>query len=247
MDESKQLHTDNPIQYSLIEDPIEVDENRALLRTNIDNSSHILDKYRSLLVAPVYYAAIVLLPQTKWEYFQDHLSNPEYNSAITIVQRLWDNQYKEKEVDLSPTPSSTAPTKKSFLQDHMRRRVNLAPRLKDEYDTYCAQPVVDMEPGQHLEWWFQHKKEFPRLSQMAPDIFSIPGMSAEVERLFSSAKLMLPPSRNNLKEDGIEAGECLRSWVKGGLVLGEYFEYLNVILKGQEGYCRWEDPLWLKH
>jgi len=61
---------------------------------------------------------------------------------------------------------------------------------------------------------------------MARDIFSIPGMSAKVERLFSSTKLMLPPVRNQVLLDGMEAAECIRSWTKLKLVLGNYFEYL---------------------
>jgi hypothetical protein len=46
---------------------------------------------------------------------------------------------------------------------------------------------------------------------MARDILSIPAMSAKVERLFSSTKLMIPPARNLLQPDGIKAGECVRS------------------------------------
>jgi hypothetical protein len=61
---------------------------------------------------------------------------------------------------------------------------------------------------------------------MARDFFSIPGMSAKVERLFSSVKLMLPPARNNLHIESIEAGECIRSWVQNGLILDQWFEYL---------------------
>jgi hypothetical protein len=78
----------------------------------------------------------------------------------------------------------------------------------------------------YLKWWSIHKAEFPRLVQLARDIFGIPGMSAEVERLFSSAKLMIPPYRSALKPEAIEASECIRSWVKGGLFYGNYFEYL---------------------
>ena len=52
------------------------------------------------------------------------------------------------------------------------------------------------------------------MAQMARDIFSIPGMSAEVERLFSSVKHMLGPTRSILRPEGIEAAECVRSWVK---------------------------------
>ena len=72
-----------------------------------------------------------------------------------------------------------------------------------------------------------YKAEFPRLAQFARDIFIIPGMSAKVERLFSSAKLMIPPYRSSLKPKLIEAGECIRSWVAGGLFFGDYFEYLS--------------------
>jgi hypothetical protein len=52
-------------------------------------------------------------------------------------------------------------------------------------------------------------------------------MPAEVERLFSSAKLMLPAHRSALEPVSIEAGECLRSWVAGKLFFGDYFDYLS--------------------
>jgi hypothetical protein len=64
------------------------------------------------------------------------------------------------------------------------------------------------------------------MAQMARDIFSILVMSAEVERLFSSTKLMLPLARNALQLDAIEVGECIRSWTLQGLIGGGYFEYL---------------------
>jgi hypothetical protein len=75
---------------------------------------------------------------------------------------------------------------------------------------------------------------------MARDICSILAMSAKVERLFSSTKLMIPPARNLLQPDGIEAGECARSWTLDGLILGDYFEYLLVELREKENYRRQE-------
>jgi len=71
---------------------------------------------------------------------------------------------------------------------------------------------------------------------MARDIYSIPAMSAEVERLFSSTKLMIPPARNLLQADGIEAGECIRNWTLDSLILGNYFEYLSAELRENEHY-----------
>jgi hypothetical protein len=63
---------------------------------------------------------------------------------------------------------------------------------------------------------------------MARDIFSIPGMSAEVERLFLSVKHMVSPTKSFLRPKGIATAECVRSWVKAGLILNNYFEYLPV-------------------
>ena len=47
---------------------------------------------------------------------------------------------------------------------------------------------------------------------MALDLLSIPAMSAEVEWVFSSTGLMVTDRRNRLKEDAIEAVECMMSW-----------------------------------
>lgn len=96
--------------------------------------------------------------------------------------------------------------------------------------------LVPEHPDGHLTWWRLHEAEFPRLARMARDIFSIPGMSAEVERLFSSVKHMLGPTRSNLNPDGIEASECVRSWVKAGLILNNYFEYLSEEARKEEHF-----------
>ena len=86
----------------------------------------------------------------------------------------------------------------------------------DEYEEYChVKP--DVHPVNIIRWWQDHVAEYPRLSWMALNILAIPAMSAEVERVFSSAKLLLPDSRNRLREDVIKACECLKSWNAAGL------------------------------
>ena len=62
---------------------------------------------------------------------------------------------------------------------------------------------------------------FPNLSKMALDILSIPTMLADLERLFSSAKLCLIDLRNKLGMDILEAFECLKSWYKIKAFRGE--------------------------
>jgi hypothetical protein len=57
------------------------------------------------------------------------------------------------------------------------------------------------------------RKAYTNLSKMAFDYLSIPGMSAEPERLFSSAKITVTDRRNRLGSDILEALYCLRSWL----------------------------------
>jgi hypothetical protein len=52
-------------------------------------------------------------------------------------------------------------------------------------------------------------------------------MSAEVERLFSSAKLIILDNRSCLELAPIEVGEYIRSWVGAKLFFGDYFDYLS--------------------
>jgi hypothetical protein len=57
------------------------------------------------------------------------------------------------------------------------------------------------------------RQAYPNLSKMAFDYLSIPGMSAEPERLFSSTKITVTDRRNRLGSDILEALQCLRSWL----------------------------------
>lgn len=47
---------------------------------------------------------------------------------------------------------------------------------------------------------------------MAIDVLSIPCSSASVERLWSSAKLVVTDRRNRLEVETMEMLECLKSW-----------------------------------
>ena len=60
---------------------------------------------------------------------------------------------------------------------------------------------------------------------MALDIFSIPAMSADPERLFSSSKQVLKDTRNRLKSDALEALEYLKSWAKEGILLSNVYRF----------------------
>ena len=42
-----------------------------------------------------------------------------------------------------------------------------------------------------LMWWKEHQTDFPILARMAFDIFLIPAISSEVERVFLAAKRLI--------------------------------------------------------
>jgi hypothetical protein len=61
---------------------------------------------------------------------------------------------------------------------------------------------------------------------MVIDIYSIPPMSSEPERVFSSTKHTLSDQRCRLKIETIELLECLKSWFRIGIFTEEDLHYI---------------------
>jgi hypothetical protein len=57
---------------------------------------------------------------------------------------------------------------------------------------------------------------------MALDIFSIPPMSAEAERVFSGARRTISWDRAQLGGHMVQMTECLKSWLRSGLSQGSF-------------------------
>lgn len=76
-----------------------------------------------------------------------------------------------------------------------------------------------IEVGSLISWWMSpaQRFRFPLLSSMEFDIFSIPAMFSEAERVFSGAKHTISDERSSLHIDTIEALECLKSWFRAGI------------------------------
>jgi hypothetical protein len=62
---------------------------------------------------------------------------------------------------------------------------------------------------------------YPSLATLAFDLFSISGMSSECERAFSDASQLITDNRYNLKNDIIEADQCVKSWFKNDVADGQ--------------------------
>jgi hypothetical protein len=70
-----------------------------MLQVNIINADAKLKKYKALLTLPVYIVAVVLVPWTKWEYFEDYIEEEELLAAKKAVQKLWEDEYSRLLVD----------------------------------------------------------------------------------------------------------------------------------------------------
>lgn len=85
---------------------------------------------------------------------------------------------------------------------------------------------------------------------MALDYLTIQPMSAECERLFSSAKQMVTDLRKNLDTQMISICQCLRSWYRSGLIDDLDLELLDFSdvepLQVVKGTVLEREPEWLK-
>ena len=110
------------------------------------------------------------------------------------------------------TPCSSNVPANSFLAWRASQRAK--PDVTDEYTRYISTPAIAVT-GLAYKWWLepQQQQDYPYLSRMALDLLSIPAMSADPERLFSSAGQTITKRRNRLTINMIQAIECLKSWM----------------------------------
>ena len=146
------------------------------------------------------------------------------------MKQFWESKYKPVDTTFPQSPTSTplssAKTSNkpaneftSFLNKQKAKAIakvieKTQATSEDEYTRYYAEDVEWTDDP--ITWWLQpvqHVK-YPNLSKMAINVLLIPTMSANVERLFSSAGLMLSNRRNRMETKLLEALECLKSWLK---------------------------------
>jgi hypothetical protein len=138
------------------------------------------------------------------------------------MKKLWQTVYKPKSIDLPPPCVTLTESTNAFTSYQEKQRARaLAQSLQgqpdgDEYDRYCKVVIAYVDKNDPIAWWMQEtqRRDYPNLSKMAINILSIPAMSADVERLFSSSGLTLSNRRNRMSTEMLEALECLKSWLK---------------------------------
>ena len=140
-----------------------------------------------------------------------------------LVRELWEEEYKGK---YGPDSSSL-----TDLNKHSHTgKIRLSPKtqkISSAASTSISKLVLSLErhpliatersyprnaTTNALEFWNTRYTTQPDLARFALDMLAIPMMSAECERVFSSAKHLITDSRNWLNPDIIKASKYLKHW-----------------------------------
>ena len=202
-------------------------------RIGINMAWEKLEKfYTSLDETPIYYTAVALHPAYRWGWFEQawaqHLD--WVRSAKRMVQRVWDEKYRDLDIATSSNDEPLAKRQKRWyntFEEHCEESransiqaeaIDIDP-FDDEYDKWQTRPENnDRAVRDPISYWHERRLQYPRLSRMALDFLTIQPMSAECERLFSVSGQMVPPQRSNLQARTIGMCQVLRSWYRAGII-----------------------------
>jgi len=95
---------------------------------------------------------------------------------------------------------------KSKLSLFFKDKVVVETEMKGEIEKYEKEDTKGLDENFNaLDWWMNHKQDYPRLSKLACNYLSIPASSAPVERLFSLAGNLVTMRRNQLDPEIIDS------------------------------------------
>lgn len=138
--------------------------------------------------------------------------------AEEAIFTIWKEQYKGKYAAPSKPSQATrqAPVRSADEEEWSNLDEYLYIDYTDIGDVDALDEYLKGFPTQGSDpIAFAQEIEFskPDLAAMIYDMAAIPAMSAECERIFSSAKILLNDHRARMKPILIEAYECLRHWL----------------------------------
>ena len=196
-------------------------------RTAINNCWKVIDKYYQLTdqVPNIYFTATVLNPTLRLQYFESRWTTRPLKAALDKHKKTmttnWKRDYSNLPVVTTTAVSYSIPGKRTVIEAFLDRSKQQA--TVDELIAYLRDPMTRVRASESFsfdlfKWWDDHSVQYPTLSQMAFDVLSIPAMSAECERVFSGAGALVTHRKKRMREDIIEAIECLRSWWRQDII-----------------------------
>jgi hypothetical protein len=195
---------------------------RDPLAVAYQNAWEKLRKYYKLTddAHPIFAAAILMHPSHRKHYFNHHWTGEEEQwreLMVTNVKKVWEQEYKP----LLPTHVQQQQEERrqpSIIEQYLRQ-AQMPETVGDEFDSYINGIRTDFgTPHDCIPWLRSQANLWPGITQHALDLLSIPAMSTELERVFSSAKLTATPLRNALSDKTMEVLELLRYWYTRNII-----------------------------
>lgn len=178
---------------------------------------------------PFSYAAVILNPTMKKQWFADRWSSGTAEQRAWIsqieeqVRQHWLRYYKHGDKPAMVPTSSSVRAVPSAASDDLRERLRVYKRVKldheasaDDIDDLEEYLRTDLTPYSDafdpIEYWLRRRQATPQLARFALDCLAIPPMSDDCERSFSSGRDLVHYKRSRLLSDVTEACTCLRDW-----------------------------------
>ncbi|EKG08897.1 HAT domain-containing protein, partial [Macrophomina phaseolina MS6] len=154
----------------------------------------------------------------KFDYFHEYWNkHPAWiTTAKSSVRELYEKYEKAwLEEDAAAAAAATQQDAESSSDDEFGRfgrvkgthRSAKRRKILSELDSYMEIGVTNSKIKDPLNWWLTKGGKWPILQRMAMNLFSIPAMSSECERVFSQTKRILTDDRNRMGNDTLEAEE----------------------------------------
>jgi hypothetical protein len=181
--------------------------------------------------SPAYCMSIALHPAFQFEYFENKWwKRPEWISqAKNLLKDYYDRCAAAIQLDDDEDSPLSSPRDSNaeiddfdawgHTTDRPKKRGKKR-RIPTEWERWIADPPTREEKNvkDPLTWWFERRHNWPVLSKIALNIFCVPAMSAEPERVFSDGGQLITRERNHLRDDTVEAEMLQHHWLSSGVL-----------------------------
>jgi hypothetical protein len=176
----------------------------------LDAAKTLLSKYYSKTDSRLYSCVTFCDPRLRGYYWMDAQYESHWiERAKRQVRDVYDAKYALHGHGVSQSPREDYADGSSIQRAMRKRAFENVDELSLYEDGFPAPGTVDP-----LAWWKLHDAEFPGIARMSLDMLAIPATTAQVERIFSLAKLILTDGRSNLDAELAGKIACLGSWFR---------------------------------
>lgn len=143
-------------------------------------------------------------------FASSNMSERTINDAREMMGPLPQENESHSPISLSSSLSSTSSnatsrrsssgSESSFLSNYYNR-TDIA---LDEIDSYLSLPHVPDAQINILDWWYERRHIFPKLSKLALELHSIPASSLQSERHFSRCGITINDKRSRMDPNTLE-------------------------------------------